>query len=226
MLRIEKNEPSWRRRLLQIGGGAAAIGLLIYGVAGYWDWFKATQQHRAETPGVVVVSTDQPDEKLPEKPCFDYSSGAQTSVEITIPRIETRGCIQSVGIDQHNNIAVPTNIHLAGWYTGSPSPGEKGVSLIDGHVLGRYNDAIFKDLHLLAPNDEVSITKNDGTTLTFTVVDTQSYRTEDTMSRLLEPIEGVDRQLTLITCIGTYDKGANTYDKRLVVRTKLREALQ
>lgn len=40
-------------------------------------------------------------------------------------------------------MAVPNNIHMAGWFMDSVRPGQMGLSIIDGHVDGRRETAIF-----------------------------------------------------------------------------------
>ena len=55
--------------------------------------------------------------------------------------------LQNVGVDQNNQIAVPNNIHIAGWFVDSVRPGENGLSVIDGHVDGRVaNEGVLRTL--------------------------------------------------------------------------------
>lgn len=219
-----KNNSSLHRRRVTILVLALLLAMTLIGVIAFelWQRHQATNnpQPRIET-SVITNSTDQPDETVPSSACDDYKVSASQPRVIEIPALDVRGCIQRVGIDQHENIAVPTNIHLAGWYTQSVLPGEKGVSLIAGHVLGRYTKAIFADMDTLKPNDTINITKGDGSVLAFEVVDTARYPVDEVMKHLFDPLKGVERQLTLITCGGTYDKAAQTYDERVVVRAKL-----
>ena len=55
--------------------------------------------------------------------------------------------LQNVGVDQNNQIAVPNNIHIAGWFVDSVRTGENGLSIIDGRVDGRAaNEGVLRTL--------------------------------------------------------------------------------
>lgn len=199
-----------------------ALSLLGYGAWGLWRQYRATHNPSATILAATIVhSADDPDETPLTDECESYQVPTNEPRKIEITSIGVAGCIQRVGIDQHNQIAVPTNIHLAGWYTDSVVPGEKGVSVIDGHVLGRYSSAIFGRLGEVRPGDTVRIQRGDASWLAFSVVDVHRYSIDETMSHLLQPLEGTDAQVTLITCSGTYDSRAKTYDQRMIVRAKL-----
>lgn len=202
---------------------AAGVGLLLlaYGAFGIWQQYQATHQTSVVIPtDPVAYSTDEPDETMPTEACRDYSVADALPRKITIDAIGVDACIQRVGLDQHNAIAVPTNIHLAGWFVDSPLPGEAGNSIIDGHVLGRFGDAVFVDLSSLQVNDIVSIQFGDYSEKKFRVIETQTYTVEQADTELFKQVEGIDRQLSLITCGGVFDTDAQTYDRRVIVRTE------
>lgn len=200
-----------------------ALSLIAYGSWGLWKRYRATNNPNPVVSNESVTdSTDEPDETPPDLACSDYkvtNPGYPRLIEI--PKIGVKGCIQRVGIDQNNAVAVPGNVHVAGWYINSPAPGDKGVSLIDGHVQGRYSSAIFGDLDKLEAGDIVNITKGDDSKSNFEVVDVESYSVDQATQNLFESVEGVDNQLTLITCGGSYDSKSRTYDERVIVRAKL-----
>ncbi len=224
-LRTAINRKRFRRGILIGVILAVALLLIAYGVLGFWQWYQATHDSNPTIPTeVVTVSTASPSETPPTQACLDYKTADTQPRLIEIPSIGASGCVQRVGVDQDNNIAVPTNIHVAGWYVNSPSPGEEGVSLIDGHVLGRYADAIFVKLEDLKANDMVRVQRGDMSWLEFTVVDVARYPVEEVMGHLFQPLDGVKSQLTLITCTGTFDSHSQTYDERVVVRAQLTSA--
>ena len=196
------------------------IGLVAYSAWGLWERHEATSNPHPVIPAEAVTqSTDKPDETPPK--CDDaYHVAAASPRKIEITSIGVDGCLQKVGIDQHNAIAVPSNIHLAGWFTESAIPGEKGLSIIDGHVLGRFNDAIFARLKELKQDETIRIQLGDLSYKTFIVQSVDSYEEKDTMNEVYKPFDG-ERRLILITCDGTYNRAANSYDKRIVVRATL-----
>lgn len=201
-----------------------AVVCAAYGLYTTWQWWYATHNPNPAMPTEVVsISTDTPDETAPIETCDALGSTGQQPQSIRIASIGVDGCVQRVGIDQYGAIAVPTNIYFAGWYVKSPMPGDAGVSIIDGHVLGRYNDAIFASLAQVATGDIIEVSLADNTTVQFETVDSRVFTKEEANQHLYEKLPNVERQLTLITCIGTYDRAANTYDKRVIVRAALKE---
>lgn len=219
---VAKNKKRIHRKIVVIGSLVLASLLMAYGAWNVWQWYEATYGPSPASPTTVVTaSTTTPSETPPSQACTDYKTEGTQPRKIEISSIDVLGCIQRVGIDQDNNIAVPNNIHVAGWYVNSPLPGEKGISVIDGHVLGRYNDAIFVKLKELRAGETIRIQRGDMTWLEFAVVDVEQYPVDEVMKHLFEPLSGTDTQLTLITCAGTFDSHQQTYDERVVVRAIL-----
>lgn len=212
-----------QRRLSLLGGGVAlvvAVALIAYGLYGLWQrWAVTSNPDPKVAIEVASTSTVTSDETLPPpEACLPCSVSADQLRKIIIEPLAIDGCIERVGVDQHGAIAVPTNIYFAGWYVNSALPAEKGLSIIDGHVLGRYNDAIFARLAEI-----INIEMGEGGKIQqFEASDIRTSTTEEANRHLYEKLPDVERQLTLITCIGTYDRQANTYDKRVIVRAELK----
>ncbi len=197
-----------------------ASGLVAYGLWGLRERYQATH---APTPSIaaetISYSTDEPEETPPN--CDDYRVADHEPRKIEIPSIGVSGCIQKVAVDQKGAIAVPTNIHLAGWYVDSALPGQEGVSVIDGHVSGRYSDAIFTNLKNIKAGDAIRVQLGDGSWQQFKVTDKNSYSLDKMTGRLFDRLNGVNSQLTLITCGGRFDRASQTYDERIIVRAGL-----
>lgn len=199
-----------------------AVGLLAYGLWGFWQRHQATSNPNPTIPTQVVTQAiDKPDETPIKEACANYAVAAHLPRRIELPSVGTSGCIQRVGVTEDNHIAVPTNIHLAGWYTGSVVPGEPGVSIIDGHVLGRYDDAIFAKLGELKPGSKVRVQFGDKSWKEFEVVSVDSYSVKQASKEQYKALPDVKKQLTLITCGGNYDANSESYDERVIVRSKL-----
>ena len=167
---------------------------------------------------VVTESIAAPEETRPTEACANYKVADAQPRKIEIDAVNVSACIQRVGLDQNNSIAVPSNIHLAGWYIDSPAPGKPGVSIIDGHVSGRYNDAVFVKLASVKENDSVRIQMGDMSWINYKVLSVGSYDLNGAGEALFKQLPSVDKQLTLITCGGKYDSQNQTYDKRVIVR--------
>jgi LPXTG-site transpeptidase (sortase) family protein len=198
-----------------------AGALLVAALAGLIPWYSATHnRHPVPDPhSTVTHSTDKPDEtKVATTVTYNVAKDQPRSIQL--PAIGASGLIQKMGIDQHNAIAVPGNVSVAGWYALGAKPGDTGVSLIDGHVQGKYSPGIFKKLKDLKPGDQLSVIYGDNSVRTFQVVRLTAYSPEDTAKHMLEPTDGIKAQLNLITCDGTYNKATHEYDKRILVITK------
>ena len=192
----------------------AGLVLVCVGVNGVRSWYKVRHGgiptgHRVET-----TSTDRPSEQpVPGT----YSVPADKPLSIQLPSIKSKGFIQQVGVDKKNQMVVPSNVHMAGWYTGSTLPGDPGLSIIDGHVNGLYAKGIFKDLVKLKAGDKFTVTFGDKTKRNFQVKKLKTVSVEEANTVLYERDSSVVKQLNLITCTGRYEKSDHSYDQRVIV---------
>lgn len=166
---------------------------------------------------VITYSTAQPDETKPDRQGYQWRGAPDEPKYIKLPTIEVEGFIQKVGIDQNQEVAVPTNIHIAGWFVDSVKPGQPGLSIIDGHINGRGSDGIFVNLEKLKRGDIYTIEFGDGTSKQFKVTDTTSVDTLDAASVLFSQDPDNPSQLNLITCGGNFDTTSRSYDKRVII---------
>jgi LPXTG-site transpeptidase (sortase) family protein len=198
----------------------ALLSLLLLGYSGFgfWQEYSATHQKDPFPDSQTVVSknVDQPNE-TPLDVSAAYAVPADQPRQIIIPSINTQGFIQKVGVTLEGEMAVPTNVHLAGWYSTGVVPGEKGVSVINGHVQGFYRDGVFKRLNALRPGDMYQVEFGDGSRRDFKVVSVNQYNLDKAEGQMFEAVAPIEQQLTLITCAGVYDKDLKTYDQRVIV---------
>ena len=167
---------------------------------------------------VVVSDVAEPAETKPVED--EYVVPADQPRRLMLPTISTVGLVQKVGLNQQGAISVPNNINFVGLYTGGVLPGDPGLSIIDGHVTGRYNDGVFRDLAKLKPGDVFDVEYGDRSTRSFTVVDLKMLPEAETSAYMLNKRDDIAKQLNLITCGGKFDKDSQTYDQRLVVVSK------
>ena len=111
---------------------------------------------------------------------------------------------------------------MAGWYVKTPKPGEGGVSIIAGHVQGRYTDGVFRNLSKVEPGDEITVEFGGHSTRRFITKQVDMLSVDETSKAQYENITGTDTQLTLITCGGKYNRENHSYNKRVVVRAALK----
>jgi hypothetical protein len=109
----------------------------------------------------------------------------------------------------------------AGWYTGSPTPGTVGPSIVLGHVDSKkYGPGIFYDLGNLKPGDTIEVGRADGTTAIFKVDAVRSFEKAEFPT---EEIYGnLDYAgLRLITCGGTFDPDKGSYESNIIAFASL-----
>lgn len=212
---------------------ALVIAIILCAVAGlallgYSSW-QLQLRHQAThnpTPTIstqtVTYSTDKPDETKPTEACVKYSVLGEQPKRIDLPTINEGGCLERVGVDQNGAIAVPTNIHVAGWYVDSALPGQKGLSIIDGHINGNYtSDGIFQHLDTLKAGDEFSVTRGDDKVLKYQTVSVKTVPLDDVSAILFNQDDSIESQLNLVTCGGKYDPKIKQFDHRVVVIARL-----
>ncbi|MFZ1257880.1 MAG: class F sortase [Candidatus Saccharimonas sp.] len=169
----------------------------------------------------VAQNVDKPSEV---KPPVDFEKTYQVLVgqprKIIIPSLGISGFVQKIGKLRDGTMAVPDNIHFGGWYTGSVSPGDEGLSIIDGHAGGTYEDGIFKHIDTLTVDAAVDIQMGDKSLRHFTVVAVKTVPEAAANELLFSKRSDIPAQLNLITCSGTFDRKHQTYDQRTVVWLK------
>jgi LPXTG-site transpeptidase (sortase) family protein len=194
--------------LIVLGAGSVAVAL---------TWPSAAPPKAAE---VVIYSTDRPVESKPAS-SYQWPGAPDDPKSIAIASIGLEGYIQQVGVDQHREIATPSNIHMAGWFVDSVRPGQKGLAIIDGHLNGRQQDGIFRRLGSVKPGDKIVVMFGSGEQKTFVAMSTKTVPAGEAQSVLFSQDPGVASQLNLITCTGSFDWDARRYSDRVIVTAKL-----
>lgn len=179
--------------------------------------FNAVVIPQEETPlinEVISYSTNSPSEDVP---VFEYTVSADQPKSIRISSIGINGYIQRVDLDQYNQIAVPNNIHFTGWYVNSVKPGEKGLSIMDGHVDGPTSSGVFANLTNVSIGDTFEIEYGDGSIINFSIVDKIQVNAADAYNVLFAKRPGIYSQLNLITCGGIFNLSEGSYEDRIIV---------
>ena len=128
--------------------------------------------------------------------------------------------VQRVAVDQHGQVAVPTDVSLAGWFAKSALPGASGLSVIDGHVNGKTRAGVFARLGALKEGDRISVELAGEGSRDFAVFRVLTVRTAEAANYLFSQDPAVARQLNLITCGGAYIETARDFSERTIVMAK------
>lgn len=142
---------------------------------------------------------------------------------IDIPAIDVHSQLMTLGQKSDGTIQVPplSRNSRAGWYDRSPTPGQLGPAVILGHIDSKaYGPAVFFKLGALKPGDTVAVQRSDHSTATFRVDKVAEYAKTTFPTRAV--YGNIDHAgLRLITCSGTFDPSARSYDENIVVYASL-----
>jgi LPXTG-site transpeptidase (sortase) family protein len=141
-------------------------------------------------------------------------------VGLTIPAIGVQTPLVRLGLTAAGTLQVPASTKVAGWYTGSPQPGETGAAVIAGHVDSTAGPAVFFRLRLLQPGELVYVQRADGSLAVFKVTAVQTYaKAQFPTQAVYDPAPTA--QLRLITCGGTFDQATGHYLSNVIVFASL-----
>ena len=204
--------------LLLVGGGTA----VVVGVVEQ-DADPPTPAVLDAAPQAGTPSASGADSR-PGTPAPDPTeTNAALPVSVSIPAIAVQSDLITVGLNADGTLAVPQpgpDYDKAAWYDGSPRPGEAGPSILEGHVDSAENGpSVFYRLGALVVGDEVAVTREDGSVVTFRVDAVKVFPKDDFPTQeVYGNTEGAE--LRLITCDG-YDRTTRTFDDNYVVYATL-----
>ncbi len=141
---------------------------------------------------------------------------------ISVPAIEVDHPLVPVGLEPDGAMEIPHDVQQIGWYSvQGVLPGDPGTAVLAGHVDSRsQGPGAFYDLRHLDVGDEVEI--RDGARVQEWVVTARRSYDKDLLP--VDDIFVVDGppRLALITCGGTFDRTARSYQDNIVVYATLR----
>jgi sortase (surface protein transpeptidase) len=144
-------------------------------------------------------------------------------VSVQIPAIGVDSSLLHLGVSARGTMQVPSLTSAPGraaWYKYSATPGQIGVSVIEGHVDSYTGPAVFFRLGALRPGDRVDVKLADGVTAIFRVTGVREYLKSHYPARV---IYGSTHRaaLRLITCSGAFDYATRHYLSSTVVFASL-----
>jgi sortase (surface protein transpeptidase) len=142
---------------------------------------------------------------------------------LEIPTIGVSSSLLQLALNADQTVQVPPldKDSRAGWYTGSPTPGQLGPSLLLGHVdSAEYGPGVFFKLGALHQGDTVEVTRADATVAVFRIDRVASFP-KDHFPTLEVYGDTSNAQLRLITCGGKFDFSARSYESNIVVFASL-----
>ncbi|WP_370588812.1 class F sortase [Pseudonocardia sp. C8] len=124
-----------------------------------------------------------------------------------------------LGLHPDGAMQVPDDAGTVGWFTGAPTPGELGPAVLAAHVDWKGLPGAFAELDSLQSGDEIRVDRADGSSVVFAVTRVDQY--PKAAFPTAEVYGDLDHAgLRLITCGGTFDRGADSYRDNVVVFAK------
>jgi sortase (surface protein transpeptidase) len=190
---------------------AVAAGVVLIGVA------VASQVDAPQPPRSVgrievpreSVPADAPsgpatERSRPSVPAASAPLRASRPVSIRIPSIGVRSRVLPIGLAPDGTLAVPRpgpDQDRAAWFTSSPTPGQPGPAVIEGHVDTSQGPSVFFRLGALKPGDRIHVRRRDGVEVVFTVDAVRDYKKAAFPTEVVYGGKDLGRpQLRLITC--------------------------
>lgn len=132
--------------------------------------------------------------------------GPSNPLTITIPAIGVNTPVYPIGLASDGTLAVPQpgpHLNNAAWFENSPTPGQPGPSIVEGHVDSVEGPSVFFKLGDIKPGEQIFVTRQDGRKLTFQVDAVRDFLKARFPTSLVYGGHGSDLSLPtlrLITC--------------------------
>lgn len=140
-------------------------------------------------------------------------------LRLEIPAIGVDSRTMRLGLQPDGTVEVPPGPFPAGWYTGSPTPGELGPAVLVGHVHWNDRAGVFADLARLTSGDQVVVRRADGGEAVFRVTGTKQFSKDAfPTARVYGDLDYAG--LRLITC-GGRNLLTGRYEDNVVVFARL-----
>ncbi|WP_432037787.1 class F sortase [Streptomyces cucumeris] len=217
-------------RVLRWAAASALIGVFLI----YNSVDAASQNTPSATPTTAATASRPetlPDTAPPPLPRQDSAEGTTTAPQsrpgpalprspathLDIPSIGVSAPFTELSLDANGTLIPPpdTDNNLVGWYKDGPSPGERGNSIVAGHVDTKIGPAVFYTLSSLKVGGKVNITRADGIVATFTVDKIKTFKKNAFPDKKVYG-DTPNAQLRLITCGGAYDHNVKDYTANVV----------
>jgi hypothetical protein len=189
--------------LLSLVAVVVGVVLVVVAVLAQQSAPRPPRSAGAVDPGPSTSSASGKASTAPSKAAAP-PLGASRPSSISIPAIGVRSTVNPIGLNGDGTLAVPQpgpHLDQAAWFQNSPTPGQPGPSIIEGHVDSDRGPSVFFRLGRLRPGDAIHVTRADGVRVTFTVNAIRDYKKTRFPTDIVYGAKDLGRpQLRLITC--------------------------
>jgi hypothetical protein len=191
-----------------------SMALMVIGILG--SVYATSQIFTSPLDGHETVSAQEAlVAPVPSTPTKEFLAESKPT-RLQISSIEVDAPLIDVSKNPDSTLEVPKDSKVAGWYSLGPTPGEKGPSIIAGHVLDNYGVGVFWRLHEIKKGQVIEVTRADGKVAKFKVDMVKQYpQNKFPTEKVYGNIDYAG--LRLITCGGTFNHLKQRYSDNTVV---------
>jgi hypothetical protein len=169
----------------------------------------------SDSAGASASVPDGPPPGLPDRTVPLPAVPQGEPMQVLIPAIDVDATLVPVGLRPDRAMEVP-DFGLAGWYSRGPMPGHPGPAVIAAHVDSYAGPDVFIRLRELVAGDRVHVIYDSGDRITFVVTGSERTPKDALPVASMWPTTN-DRLLALITCGGSFDPSARSYQDNVIV---------
>ncbi|MEG3629749.1 class F sortase [Streptomyces poriticola] len=196
----------------RVGNTAIAAVTVIALGSGAWLLSSGSETATPPQPSAAEARTGQA-RQAPAAPALPPSPPDR----IRIPAIGVDAPLTGLGLTRTGSLDVPpaADDNLAGWYEAGTTPGERGTSIVAGHVDNTEGPAVFYRLGALKKGALIEVDRRDGSVAVFRVDAVEVYEAQNFPD---EKVYGAAHrpELRVITCGGGYSRSTG-YQGNVVV---------
>ena len=197
---------------------ASRVGGVSFGSFSNATLFGPIAAHSADTDPIFQQNTSL----VASLATTGTSTTPLIPARIKIPSIGVSAVVDPVGETAAGAMATPKDFAHVGWYSLGALPGGQGSAVFAGHVNNALTKAgVFEHLSQVKIGDIVTVSNQADKTLIYVVTELGEYPASGAPAAAIFTKSGPS-VLALITCDGSWDGGAHSFDKRLVVYARLR----
>jgi len=173
-----------------------------------------------EPLAIPSSEASEPAEQPATEAPTDAAAAPLPSAEPTalrIPSIDVDEQVFPIGLGENGELLAPRGdrANQPAWFEDSPTPGETGPAVIEGHVTWGGDPSVFFELGGLQVGDTIEVDREDGTTALFEVYDTARYpKDEFPTVAVYGRTDGPE--LRVITCGGDLGADGHHLDNTVV----------
>jgi len=205
--------------------GFVASGSSSEAVASVGERPRSSTVNGSSTPSADPAQIDSgPDVAGPEVSRIGTPVEPRAAIEpipptrVAIDKLGINAPVDAVGVYEDGSVEIPEDVARVGWYRFGSDPAQgQGSTVIVGHRDGfDQGRGAFYSISALDVGDRVSIELSDGGLRNYEVVAREVIAKEILPTSDLFAEDGAER-LTLISCIGYFDRGGDGYRENVVV---------